>query len=83
MCFDSLTSFHISFILYQFKSPFRKTPDDFVIMQLHARRENEHDGFQWLKISRMSPGHEVCSDGLSVPNVEGSAWHFSQPEHDV
>ncbi|XP_036091378.1 serine/threonine-protein kinase Nek7 isoform X1 [Rousettus aegyptiacus] len=51
VCFDSLTRFHISFILYQFKSPSCKTPDDFVIMKLHATGVNGHGGVRWPKVS--------------------------------
>lgn len=87
MCFESLTSFHISFILYQFKSPSCKTPNGFGIIKSRVRRISkmpwflvaigfEAYGFSAISLCSDSAKYKRCSlarsrRGSRVENVFG------------
>lgn len=77
LCFESLTSFHISFILYQFKSPSCKATSDFVIFKLCGRRVNVLLAEDFWNYGEFS-GAKLRSDRPLVPNTEGAAWHSAQ-----
>lgn len=55
MCFESLTSFHLSFILYQFKAP-----NELGIINRMLEVEVKLDGFLYPKVFRIIL--ELCSD---------------------